>query len=104
LEKPGPAAAWMRLVPMVEDETNTPLLQAVQAADFSSGVGQIVDMREWTFINPEISISTADACMPRVAGALPVPELTRSADVKLNWQAYHSDSVAGFSQATNRFG
>ena len=39
LEKPGPAAAWMRLdVPMVEGEANTPLLQAVQAADFSSGV------------------------------------------------------------------
>ena len=57
LEKPGPAAAWMRLdVPMVEGETNTPLLQAVQAADFSSGVGQIVDMREWTFINPEVSL------------------------------------------------
>ena len=57
LEKPGPAAAWMRLdVPMVEGEANTPLLQAVQAADFSSGVGQIVDMREWTFINPEISL------------------------------------------------
>ncbi len=25
-------------------------------ADFASGVGQIVDMREWTFINPEISL------------------------------------------------
>jgi hypothetical protein len=37
LEKPGPAAAWMRLdVPMVEGHANTPLLQAVQAADFSS--------------------------------------------------------------------
>src|SRR3954453_6973056 len=57
LEKPGPAAAWMRLdVPMVEGEANTPLLQAVQAADFSSGVRQIVDMRQWTFINPEISL------------------------------------------------
>ncbi|QWG15044.1 thioesterase family protein [Bradyrhizobium sediminis] len=57
LEKPGPAAAWMRLdVAMVEGEANTPLVQAVQAADFSSGVGQIVDMREWTFINPEISL------------------------------------------------
>jgi hypothetical protein len=57
LEKPGPAAAWMRLdVPLVEGEANTPLLQAVQAADFSSGVAQIVDMREWTFINPEISL------------------------------------------------
>jgi hypothetical protein len=57
LEKPGPAAAWMRLdAPMVEGEANTPLLQAVQAADFASGVGQIVDMREWTFINPEISL------------------------------------------------
>jgi Thioesterase-like superfamily len=57
LEKPGPAAAWMRLdVPMVEGEANSPLLQAVQAADFSSGVAQIVDMREWTFVNPEISL------------------------------------------------
>jgi hypothetical protein len=57
LEKPGPAAAWMRLdVPMVQGEANTPLVQAVQAADFSSGVGQIVDMRKWTFINPEISL------------------------------------------------
>jgi hypothetical protein len=57
LEKPGPAAAWMRLdVPLVEGEANTPLLQAVQAADFSSGVAQIVDMRQWTFINPEISL------------------------------------------------
>jgi len=57
LEKPGPAAAWMRLdVPMVEGEANTALVQAVQAADFSSGVAQIVDMREWTFINPEISL------------------------------------------------
>ena len=57
LEKPRPAAAWMRLdVPMVQGEANTPLIQAVQAADFSSGVAQIVDMREWTFINPEISL------------------------------------------------
>jgi hypothetical protein len=57
LEQPGPAAAWMRLdVPMVEGQSNTPLLQAVQAADFSSGVSQIVDMREWSFINPEISL------------------------------------------------
>ena len=57
LEKPGPAAAWMRLdAPLVEGEPNTPLLQAVQAADFASGVAQIVDMRDWTFINPEISL------------------------------------------------
>jgi hypothetical protein len=41
---------------MVQGEPNTPLLQAVQAADFSSGVGQIVDMRQWTFVNPEISL------------------------------------------------
>ena len=57
LEKPGPAAAWMRLdAPLVEGQRNTPLLQAVQAADFSSGVAQIVDLREWTFINPDISL------------------------------------------------
>jgi hypothetical protein len=104
LEKPGPAAAGMRLDGRWSKARPTRRCRPCRGADFSSGVGQIVDMREWTFINPEIRISTAHACMPRVAGALPVPELTRSADVKLNWQAYHSDSVAGFSQATNRFG
>src|SRR3954463_7282349 len=36
-------------------------------------------------------------------GVQPVPELTRSADIKLNWQAYRRDSVARFHQATNRF-
>lgn len=57
LERPGPAAAWMRLdVPLVEGAANSPLIQAVQAADFASGVGQIVDLREWSFINPEISL------------------------------------------------
>src|SRR5262249_51851192 len=57
LEKPGPAAAWMRLdIPLVEGESHTPLIQAAQAADFSSGVAQIVDMRLWTVINPEISL------------------------------------------------
>ncbi|MEW6644821.1 MAG: thioesterase family protein [Pseudomonadota bacterium] len=58
LEKPGPAAAWMRLdVPLVEGEANSPLVQAVQAADFASGVSQIVDMRQWSFINPDISLA-----------------------------------------------
>lgn len=57
LEKPGPAAAWLRLdVPLVRGESNTALIQAVQAADFASGVAQVVDMRKWTFINPEITI------------------------------------------------
>ncbi len=28
----------------------------MQSADFSDGVAQIVDMREWTFISPEISL------------------------------------------------
>lgn len=57
LQKPGPAAAWIRLdTPLVQGEVNSSLLQAVQAADFSSGVAQIVDMREWSFINPEISL------------------------------------------------
>jgi hypothetical protein len=54
LEKPGPAAAWLRLdTPLVDGEANTPLLQAVQAADFSSGVAQIVDMREWVYQSRE---------------------------------------------------
>jgi hypothetical protein len=42
LEKPGPAAAWIRLdAPLVEGQRNTRLLRAVQAADFTRGVAQI---------------------------------------------------------------
>src|SRR5262249_16060360 len=53
LEKPGPAAAWMRLdIPLVEGESNTPPIQAVQGAGFSSGVAQIVDMARWAVIKP----------------------------------------------------
>jgi hypothetical protein len=36
---------WMRLWSKV---TQCPLLRAVQAADFASGVAQIVDMRQWS--------------------------------------------------------
>jgi hypothetical protein len=39
LEKPVPLRAWMRLeCPWSRARANTPLLQAVQAADFASGV------------------------------------------------------------------
>lgn len=57
LEMPGPAAAWLRLdVPLVSGEPNTAFVQAIQAADFASGISQVVDMKEWSFINPEITI------------------------------------------------
>ena len=45
---------WMRLWSKVNPIRR--YLQAVQAADFASGVAQIVDMRQWSFVNPEISL------------------------------------------------
>jgi hypothetical protein len=60
LEKPGPAAAWMRLdVPLVEGEANTALLQAVQAADFSSGVASSTCASGPSSIRRSVSISSA---------------------------------------------
>ena len=71
LEKPGPAAAWMRLdAPMVEGEPNTPLLQAVQAADFASGVAQIVDMRQWSFVTPVDHAGFGDVFLSRAGGRM----------------------------------
>ena len=57
LEKPGPRRHGCGLMfPWSRVKPTRRCCKAVQAADFSSGVGQIVDMREWTFINPEISL------------------------------------------------
>ena len=57
LQTPGPAAAWLRLdIPLVNEERNSPLIQAVQAADFASGISQVVNMQTWSFINPELTL------------------------------------------------
>jgi len=53
----GPTAAWMRLrVPLVAGETTSPLQALVTLADASNGVCAVLDPRQYTFVNPDLSI------------------------------------------------
>ena len=54
---PGPAVAWTRLrVPLVDGEELTPLQRVLAVADSGSGVSGELDIREWLFINPELTV------------------------------------------------
>lgn len=58
LLKPGPAAAWFTLRrPLVAGEPMSPLVQAVAAADLASGISAIVDLRVWSFINADLTVT-----------------------------------------------
>lgn len=55
--QPGPATAWLRLrVPLVADESTSPLARAVAAADFGNGLSAAVPWGEWAFINPDLTV------------------------------------------------
>jgi len=55
---PGPAAVWYRTTrPIVADAAISPLMRAVIAADFCNGTSSVFDMREWTFINADLTVS-----------------------------------------------
>lgn len=57
LLKPGPAAAWFNQTrPLVNAEPMSPLAHAVSAADLTSGISAVVNLREWSFINPDLTV------------------------------------------------
>jgi hypothetical protein len=57
---PGPAAIWFRAVrPIVAGEVTTALMRATLAADFSNGTSSLLDIKEWTFINGDLTVSLA---------------------------------------------
>jgi hypothetical protein len=57
LMRPGPAAVWFRhLRPVVAGEPDTPLMAAVAAADLGSGIAATVDLRQWSFVNAEMTV------------------------------------------------
>jgi hypothetical protein len=57
LLKPGPAAAWFNLGrPLVLGEETSPFAHAVAAADLAGGISAVVDLRAWTFINPDLTV------------------------------------------------
>jgi hypothetical protein len=55
---PGPAAVWYRATrPIVADGAISPLMRAVIAADFCNGTSSVFDMKDWTFINADLTVS-----------------------------------------------
>jgi hypothetical protein len=54
---PGPAIVWMRMaVPLVDDETPSPLTRVLVAADSGNGISQVVPLSSHLFINTELSV------------------------------------------------
>jgi acyl-Coa thioesterase superfamily protein/acyl-CoA thioesterase superfamily protein len=55
--EPGPAAAWTRLrMPVVAGEEPSGLERLLAVADSGNGLSGVLDMREWWFINPEMTV------------------------------------------------
>jgi hypothetical protein len=55
--EPGPATVWTRLrYPLVPDEEPGPLERVLAIADSGSGVSSELDLRQWLFINPELTV------------------------------------------------
>jgi hypothetical protein len=60
VRKPGPAAIWFRAkTEVVAGQPVTPLMRVAMAADFCNGASSVLDFREWTFINADLSIHLA---------------------------------------------
>lgn len=58
--KPGPCAAWFRAEqPIIEGTPLSKLMAAAIAADFCNGASAVLDFRDWTFINGDLTISLA---------------------------------------------
>jgi hypothetical protein len=54
------AAVWYRADrPIVEGAPISPLMRAAIAADFCNGTSSVLDFREWTFINGDLTLSLA---------------------------------------------
>lgn len=58
-DRPGPAAAWTRLrVGVVPDEEPSPLQRVLAVADSGNGLSGELDLTQWYFINPELTVHT----------------------------------------------
>ncbi|HUL28319.1 MAG TPA: thioesterase family protein [Streptosporangiaceae bacterium] len=55
--EPGPATVWGRLrYPLVPGEETGPLERVLAVADSGNGVSGELDLRQWQFINPELTV------------------------------------------------
>jgi acyl-Coa thioesterase superfamily protein/acyl-CoA thioesterase superfamily protein len=57
---PGPGAIWYRADrPLVEGFAISQTMRAVVAADFCNGTSAVLDFRQWTFLNADLTVSMA---------------------------------------------
>jgi acyl-coenzyme A thioesterase PaaI-like protein len=56
LEEPGTGVVWMRTPALVEGEPVTPLQRLLACVDSASGVSAALDVREWGFLNTELTV------------------------------------------------
>ncbi len=55
--EPGPATVWARMrYPLVPGEETGPLERVLAVADSGNGVSSELDLRQWRFINPELTV------------------------------------------------
>jgi hypothetical protein len=56
----GPGTAWVRLrMPVVLGEDPSPVVRAAAAADFGNGLSSVLPMRDWLYINPDLTLHLA---------------------------------------------
>jgi len=57
---PGPGAIWYRLDrPIVEGFAVSQVMRAMVAADFCNGTSAVLDFRQWTFLNADLTVNFA---------------------------------------------
>jgi Thioesterase-like superfamily len=57
IEEPGPAQVWARpRLPLVAGRATTPAERVLLVADSGSGVSATLDVREWTFLNSDLTV------------------------------------------------
>ncbi len=94
----GPAAVWFRLnAPVVAGEAVTPLMQAVSAADLISGISSVVSIRDWTFVNADLTMTFDRA--PVGDWILVEAEMAAQPDGTGQTRAWLSDLGGRFGQA-----
>jgi len=53
----GPAVAWTRMrMPLVEGEKPSPAQRAIVIADSGNGISNVLDIRSWLFVNPDLTV------------------------------------------------
>lgn len=56
VDEPGPGVVWMRPPALVEGEEISPLQRLLACVDSASGASAALDVREWAFLNTELTV------------------------------------------------